>query len=55
MLWVCVFADMGVGLYGASKFITTSDVITTVTPEKRTEEKRVEQGTDINQSMESSS
>uniref|UniRef100_H3D7M6 FERM domain-containing protein n=2 Tax=Tetraodon nigroviridis TaxID=99883 RepID=H3D7M6_TETNG len=34
-------SDMGAGLYGALKF-TTSDVITTVTPEKRTEEKGAE-------------
>ncbi|XP_073344375.1 band 4.1-like protein 3a [Pagrus major] len=35
--------DMGAGLYGASKFIAVSDLITTVTPERRTEEKRAEQ------------
>ncbi|XP_036934949.1 band 4.1-like protein 3a isoform X8 [Acanthopagrus latus] len=35
--------DMGAGLYGASKFITVSDLITTVTPERRTDEKRAEQ------------
>ncbi|KAM8731469.1 band 4.1-like protein 3a isoform 1-T1 [Acanthopagrus schlegelii] len=35
--------DMGAGLYGASKFIAVSDLITTVTPERRTDEKRVEQ------------
>ncbi|XP_069576287.1 band 4.1-like protein 3 isoform X8 [Brachyistius frenatus] len=36
-------ADMGSGLYGASKAIAVSDLITTVTPEKRTEERREEQ------------
>lgn len=40
---VCFLTDMGAGLYGALKF-TTSDVITTVTPERRTEEKRAELG-----------
>nr|XP_046227107.1 band 4.1-like protein 3a isoform X2 [Scatophagus argus] len=35
--------DMGAGLYGASKFIAVSDLITTVTPERRTEERRAEQ------------
>ncbi|XP_030253763.1 protein 4.1-like isoform X4 [Sparus aurata] len=35
--------DMGAGLYGASKFIAVSDLITTVTPERRTDEKRAEQ------------
>lgn len=39
---VCVFADMGAGLYAASKFIATSDLITTVTPEKRREERGTE-------------
>ncbi|KAM3860329.1 band 4.1-like protein 3a [Diretmus argenteus] len=34
--------DMGTGLYAASKAIAVSDLITTVTPEKRTEEKRAE-------------
>uniref|UniRef100_A0A671UMV5 FERM domain-containing protein n=1 Tax=Sparus aurata TaxID=8175 RepID=A0A671UMV5_SPAAU len=38
--------DMGAGLYGASKFIAVSDLITTVTPERRTDEKRAEQGTE---------
>ncbi|XP_042255623.1 band 4.1-like protein 3a isoform X3 [Thunnus maccoyii] len=35
--------DMGTGLYGASKAIAVSDLITTVTPERRTEERRSEQ------------
>ncbi|XP_070841717.1 band 4.1-like protein 3a isoform X9 [Chaetodon trifascialis] len=35
--------DMGAGLYGASKAIAVSDLITTVTPERRMEERRVEQ------------
>ncbi|XP_044032405.1 band 4.1-like protein 3a isoform X2 [Siniperca chuatsi] len=35
--------DMGTGLYGASKAIAISDLITTVTPERRTEERRAEQ------------
>lgn len=39
---VCVFADMGAGLYVASKFIATSDLITTITPEKRREERGTE-------------
>uniref|UniRef100_A0A671UNE7 FERM domain-containing protein n=1 Tax=Sparus aurata TaxID=8175 RepID=A0A671UNE7_SPAAU len=39
-------ANMGAGLYGASKFIAVSDLITTVTPERRTDEKRAEQGTE---------
>ncbi|XP_075941375.1 band 4.1-like protein 3 isoform X10 [Anarhichas minor] len=34
--------DMGAGLYGASKFITVSDLITTITPERTMEERRVE-------------
>uniref|UniRef100_A0A667XDW2 FERM domain-containing protein n=1 Tax=Myripristis murdjan TaxID=586833 RepID=A0A667XDW2_9TELE len=34
--------DMGTGLYGASKAIAVSDLITTVTPEKRVEERRTE-------------
>eukprot|EP00066_Takifugu_rubripes_P028242 XP_011617508.1 PREDICTED: band 4.1-like protein 3 isoform X4 [Takifugu rubripes] len=38
--------DMGAGLYGAFKF-TTSDVITTVTPEKMMEEKRAEQEEEV--------
>ncbi|TWW70586.1 Band 4.1-like protein 2 [Takifugu flavidus] len=37
---------MGAGLYGAFKF-TTSDVITTVTPEKMMEEKRAEQEEEV--------
>uniref|UniRef100_A0A3Q3F6Q4 FERM domain-containing protein n=1 Tax=Labrus bergylta TaxID=56723 RepID=A0A3Q3F6Q4_9LABR len=37
--------DMGTGLYGASKAIAVSDLITSVTPERRTEE-RAEQGTE---------
>lgn len=40
---VCALTDMGAGLYGALKF-TASDVITTITPEKRTEEQRAELG-----------
>ncbi|XP_056869514.1 band 4.1-like protein 3 isoform X11 [Takifugu flavidus] len=39
-------SDMGAGLYGAFKF-TTSDVITTVTPEKMMEEKRAEQEEEV--------
>lgn len=35
--------DMGTGLYGASKAIAVSDLITSVTPERRTEERTVEQ------------
>ncbi|XP_076577647.1 band 4.1-like protein 3a isoform X15 [Chaetodon auriga] len=35
--------DMGAGLYGASKAIAVSDLITTVTPERRMEERRAEQ------------
>ncbi|KAM7389955.1 hypothetical protein PAMA_008235 [Pampus argenteus] len=35
--------DMGTGLYGASKTIAVSDLIATVTPERRTEERRAEQ------------
>ncbi|XP_051240890.1 band 4.1-like protein 3a isoform X2 [Dicentrarchus labrax] len=35
--------DMGTGLYGASKAIAVSDLITTVTPERRTEERGEEQ------------
>uniref|UniRef100_A0AAQ5ZBF2 FERM domain-containing protein n=1 Tax=Amphiprion ocellaris TaxID=80972 RepID=A0AAQ5ZBF2_AMPOC len=42
-LLVCV-ADMGSGLYGASKAIAVSDLITSVTPERRMEERREEQG-----------
>ncbi|XP_072235091.1 protein 4.1-like isoform X3 [Leuresthes tenuis] len=34
--------DMGSGLYGASKAIAVSDLITTVTPERRVEERREE-------------
>ncbi|KAM3593114.1 uncharacterized protein V6R79_006469 [Siganus canaliculatus] len=36
------FADMGTGLYGASKSIAISDVITRVTPERRMEERTTE-------------
>uniref|UniRef100_A0AAQ5Y1J7 FERM domain-containing protein n=1 Tax=Amphiprion ocellaris TaxID=80972 RepID=A0AAQ5Y1J7_AMPOC len=36
--------DMGSGLYGASKAIAVSDLITSVTPERRMEERREEQG-----------
>lgn len=43
---LCVCVDMGAGLYGASKFIATSDLITTVTPEKRTEEGQEKPGTE---------
>lgn len=39
---------MGTGLYAASKAIAVSDLIATVTPEKRTEERRTEQGTENN-------
>jgi len=35
---------MGSGLYGASKAIAVSDLITTVTPERRVEERREEPG-----------
>ncbi|KAM6971545.1 band 4.1-like protein 3 [Tautogolabrus adspersus] len=38
--------DMGTGLYGASKAIAVSDLITSVTPERRTEERSAEQGTE---------
>lgn len=41
---VCVYIDMGSGLYGASKAIAISDLITTVTPEKRMEESSEVQG-----------
>uniref|UniRef100_A0A8P4K6F4 Erythrocyte membrane protein band 4.1 like 3 n=1 Tax=Dicentrarchus labrax TaxID=13489 RepID=A0A8P4K6F4_DICLA len=44
--------DMGTGLYGASKAIAVSDLITTVTPERRTEERGEEQGTENKQSKE---
>uniref|UniRef100_A0A3P8RJV2 FERM domain-containing protein n=1 Tax=Amphiprion percula TaxID=161767 RepID=A0A3P8RJV2_AMPPE len=36
--------DMGSGLYGAFKAIAVSDLITSVTPERRMEERREEQG-----------
>ncbi|XP_029934697.1 band 4.1-like protein 3a [Myripristis murdjan] len=39
--------DMGTGLYGASKAIAVSDLITTVTPEKRVEERRAEQEEEV--------
>ncbi|XP_040922185.1 band 4.1-like protein 3a isoform X2 [Toxotes jaculatrix] len=39
--------DMGSGLYAASKAIAVSDLITMVTPEKRTEERREEQDEDV--------
>ncbi|XP_071370035.1 band 4.1-like protein 3, partial [Centroberyx affinis] len=39
--------DMGTGLYGASKAIAVSDLITTITPEKRAEEKRAEQAEEV--------
>ncbi|KAM6900746.1 band 4.1-like protein 3 [Xenentodon cancila] len=41
--------DMGSGLYGASKGIAVSDLITTITPERRTDEKREEQVEDVQQ------
>ncbi|XP_068593234.1 band 4.1-like protein 3a isoform X3 [Cebidichthys violaceus] len=34
--------DMGAGLYGASKFIAVSDLITTITPERTMEERRAD-------------
>uniref|UniRef100_A0A3Q3JQT1 FERM domain-containing protein n=1 Tax=Monopterus albus TaxID=43700 RepID=A0A3Q3JQT1_MONAL len=40
----CVCADMGSGLYAASKAIAVSDLITMVTPERRMEERREYQG-----------
>lgn len=43
-VFVCLCVDMGSGLYGASKGIAVSDLITTITPERRTEEKREEPG-----------
>ncbi|XP_041816975.1 band 4.1-like protein 3a [Chelmon rostratus] len=39
--------DMGTGLYGASKAIAVSDLITTVTPERRMEERTAEQVEDV--------
>ncbi|XP_069368072.1 band 4.1-like protein 3a isoform X3 [Paralichthys olivaceus] len=39
--------DMGSGLYAASKSIAVSDLITMVTPERRTEERRVEQEDEV--------
>ncbi|XP_071340282.1 band 4.1-like protein 3 isoform X3 [Trachinotus anak] len=39
--------DMGSGLYAASKAIAVSDLITTVTPERRTEERREEQDEEV--------
>lgn len=48
---LCVCVDMGTGLYGASKVIAVSDLITTVTPERRTEERKEEQGTESNIQM----
>ncbi|XP_028428606.1 band 4.1-like protein 3 [Perca flavescens] len=44
--------DMGSGLYGASKAIAISDLITTVTPERMVDERRAEQGNKNNQSEE---
>lgn len=35
---MCVFVDMGAGLYNTSKCMATSDLITIVTPERRIEE-----------------
>uniref|UniRef100_A0A7N9AQ38 Erythrocyte membrane protein band 4.1-like 3a n=1 Tax=Mastacembelus armatus TaxID=205130 RepID=A0A7N9AQ38_9TELE len=40
----CTAADMGSGLYAASKGIAVSDLITTVTPEKRMKDKEEEPG-----------
>ncbi|XP_030623232.1 band 4.1-like protein 3a [Chanos chanos] len=37
-------AEMGTALYGAAKGIAMSDLITTVTPEKKAEEKKAEEG-----------
>ncbi|XP_074484414.1 protein 4.1-like isoform X9 [Sebastes fasciatus] len=37
------YTDMGAGLYGASKAIAVSDLITTVTPERTMEERSAEQ------------
>ncbi|XP_041824102.1 band 4.1-like protein 3a isoform X2 [Melanotaenia boesemani] len=39
--------DMGSGLYGASKAIAVSDLITTITPERRTEERRDDQDEEV--------
>ncbi|XP_034427945.1 band 4.1-like protein 3a isoform X3 [Hippoglossus hippoglossus] len=39
--------DMGTGLYAASKSIAVSDLITMVTPERRTEEREVEQEDEV--------
>ncbi|KAM4543511.1 band 4.1-like protein 3 isoform 1-T1 [Fundulus diaphanus] len=39
--------DMGSGLYGASKAIAVSDLITTVTPERRMEDRREEPGEEV--------
>lgn len=39
---MCV-VEMGTALYGAAKGIAVSDLITTVTPEKKAEEKRSEE------------
>lgn len=52
---LCICTDMGVGmgLYGAPTFITTSDLISTVTPEKRTEERREKLDGQDGQSVES--
>uniref|UniRef100_A0A8C1LJI8 Erythrocyte membrane protein band 4.1-like 3a n=1 Tax=Cyprinus carpio TaxID=7962 RepID=A0A8C1LJI8_CYPCA len=40
---VCVCVEMGTALYGAAKGIAMSDLITTVTPEKKVEETREEE------------
>ncbi|KAM4543513.1 band 4.1-like protein 3 isoform 3-T3 [Fundulus diaphanus] len=40
-------SDMGSGLYGASKAIAVSDLITTVTPERRMEDRREEPGEEV--------
>ncbi|XP_039646249.1 band 4.1-like protein 3a isoform X5 [Perca fluviatilis] len=44
--------DMGSGLYGASKAIAISDLITTVTPERMVDERRAEQVEEVKQEEE---
>ncbi|TDG95935.1 hypothetical protein EPR50_G00243670 [Perca flavescens] len=44
--------DMGSGLYGASKAIAISDLITTVTPERMVDERRAEQVEEVQQEEE---
>ncbi|KAM4605991.1 band 4.1-like protein 3a [Polymixia lowei] len=44
--------DMGTGLYGASKAIAVSDLITTVTPERRMEERSEEEEEEITRATE---